>query len=98
MTLLPSLWVAAGFPLMADNFYQLEAEGSLESVWHLPLSTPVTNHMLPLELPPRSFWEMITLCPEYFAMAFQKGKFAACACVRGACWERNSWLQISSSL
>lgn len=61
-----------GLRRMVGNFHQPEAEGSLESVWRLPLSTPVTNHRLPLELPPRSFWEMVPPCPEYFTMAFQR--------------------------
>lgn len=69
---------------MGDSCHQLAAQGSLESVWLLPLSTPVTSHMLPLEHPPRSSWEWVPLCSEYLPMAFQKGQLTACAYLRWA--------------
>lgn len=62
-----------GLRLIVGNFHQLEAEGSLERVWRLPLSAPVTNHRLPLELLPRSFWEMVSPVQNILQWLF-KGK------------------------
>lgn len=73
MALPPGPWAAASFQRTGDHFYQPVAQGSLESVWLLPLCTPVTNDMLPLQRPPRS------LCSEYLTVVLQKGPFAACA-------------------
>lgn len=62
VSLLPGLRATAGFLLMAWGSHSVVAEGSLESAWLLPLPTPVTNHVLPLEPLPKAFWEMAPLC------------------------------------
>lgn len=82
---------------MGASLHQSVAQGYQERAWLLSWSAPVTNHMLPLEHPPRSFWELLPPSLEYLATACQRGQGAACACVRRACWGQEPWLQIAST-